>query len=305
MHNETLRVNLSLFDGEGGEGSTGESANVSYAAGKKSGEYSNVKFGIQENAEQEGAADLSSDSNVTSNTLEERRKAYHDLINSDEYKELYTEDTQKMINRRFKETKNLEKQVAEVKPLLDLLYQRYGANDVESVTKAIESDDAYWENAAYDAGMTVEQYKRVQKLERENRALIEAQNAMHQSQMVDQQVNTWVSEAEQMKDQYPDFDLNTELLDEQFTRLITNGVPLRHAYEVLHMDEIKQNITKSTADMTTRNVVENIRAKGSRPLENGISSQGAFTVKSDVTKLTKKDREEIVRRTARGERIAF
>ena len=52
-------------------------------------------------------------------------------------------------------------------------------------------------------------------------------------------------------------------------------------------------------------VTDNIRAKGSRPLENGTSQQGAFIVKNDVNALTKEDRAEIARRVRRGEVISF
>ena len=48
-----------------------------------------------------------------------------------------------------------------------------------------------------------------------------------------------------------------------------------------------------------------IIAQGQRPTENGISSQSATVVKSDVSQLTKADRDEIRRRVARGEKISF
>ena len=51
--------------------------------------------------------------------------------------------------------------------------------------------------------------------------------------------------------------------------------------------------------------VDGIRAKGARPQENGTTSQGAFIVKDDVSKLSKRDRAEIIRRAARGEHIEF
>ena len=55
----------------------------------------------------------------------------------------------------------------------------------------------------------------------------------------------------------------------------------------------------------SQKIVNGIKAKGSRPTENGVSSGSAAVVKSDVNALTKKDREEIERRVMRGERISF
>ena len=69
------------------------------------------------------------------------------------------------------------------------------------------------------------------------------------------------------------------------------------------MDEIKAGVAQNTARKTEKQVVDGIRAKGSRPAENGTSSQSAFTVKDDPHKWTKQDRAEVARRVARGETI--
>lgn len=311
MKIKKIMIDLSLFDGDGGGQSSGATSAESApsVAGKGKGDYANVKFGKQEPAQPDVSA-ADSGVQVTSDTLEERRKAYNDLIRG-EYKDFYTQDTQRMIDRRFAETKNLEKQVEEFKPLMDMLQQRYNTNDVASVIKALESDDAYWEQAAYDAGLSVEQYKKVQKLERENKELIEAQRHHEEQKVISQKVDSWLNEANSLKEQYPDFDFESELTNDKFSRLLTtltdNGFPnpIQQAYEIVHMDELKNGIVQYTAKQTSKAVTDNIRARGMRPLENGVSSSPAFTVKSDVTKLTKKDRAEIARRVARGETISF
>ena len=314
-----LTVNLNLFDGEGGGASAGastggaegmgDSNNASLVArGKSKGEYANVLFGKQaedNNANNESDADSKpSEVQVTSNTLEERKKAFHDLI-SNEYKDLYTEETQNMINRRFKETKNLEKQLNEQKALMDMLSQRYKVSGVNDLMKALENDDAYWEEGADEAGMTVEQYKKFQKLERENKELLERQRLIAQEEQVQRQMLEWNNQAEALKQTFPNFDLSTELANNDFQNLLLKGVPVDHAYKLIHMDEINSEIMKSTAQMTEKRVVDNIRSKGNRPVENGASSQSAFVVKNDVRKLSRADRAEIARRASRGEMISF
>ena len=52
-------------------------------------------------------------------------------------------------------------------------------------------------------------------------------------------------------------------------------------------------------------VTDNIRARGARPVENGSNQAAAATIKNDVTKLTAKDRAEIVKRVKNGEIISF
>ena len=87
--------------------------------------------------------------------------------------------------------------------------------------------------------------------------------------------------------------------------MLKTGLPMEHAYKVQHMDELIADARMTTAATVEKATIDNIRAKGARPQENGSSPQSAFTVKDDVSKLTKKDRAEIARRAARGERIEF
>lgn len=335
-----LNIRLDLFDGgaaaggdgagaaapasQNGDGAKGGSQAAPGSTRRgKSGEFQNVLFGKQsapaaagEGGGQEGQQQSSvagSDKDkqpgvtTTSDTLEARRKAFQDLVNSEEYKDIYTEETQRIINRRFRETQNLEQQVARNQPIIDMLMQRYKISDgdIGKLTAAIENDDAYWSEAAEEAGMSVEQYKQFQKLQRENAALMRDQQQRRSQQAAQQQLQKWYGEAEQVKGVYPSFDLNAEVKNQQFLSMLKSGVPMQHAYEVVHLDDIKAGVAKMQAKATERQVVDGIRAKGARPQENGTTSQSAFTVKDDVSKLTKSERAEIARRVARGEIIKF
>ena len=334
MKSDLLHVNLCLFDGgaagaaaagsgegTGGDGNPGGSTAPPASTRRGiSGEYSNVKFGKQDKPAAAGEASTDgqkqegnpSDAGkgkragveTTSDTLEDKRRAYRAMVDG-EYKDQYTEDTQRIIDRRFRETKNLEAQLSQQKPILDMLMQRYkiGDGDLGKLSAAIENDDAYWSEAAEEAGMSVEQYKQFQKLQRENQALRQAQRQRQSQQAAQQQLQKWFVEAEQMKADYPEFDLAQESKDPQFLSMLRSGVPVRLAYEVKHMDEIKAGVAQNTAKTTEKQVVEGIRAKGARPAENGTSSQSAFVVKDDPGKWTKNDRAEVVRRVARGEKI--
>lgn len=332
-HNDILLdVSLRLFDGEGGaaapaagEGAAGDGnkggsqASPAPTRRGKSGGFQNVLFGKQgdeptaagdepgpEGKAQPSAAGKGKEGDVvtTSNTLEDRRKAFQELVNG-EYKDIYTEETQRIIDRRFREARNLEERAAKQQPVIDMLMQRYkiADGDLGKLAAAVENDNAYWSEAAEEAGMSVEQYKQFQKLQRENDALLRAQRMRQSQQAAQQQLQKWYSEGEQVKAVYPDFDLGAESKNPQFISMLKAGVPVQHAYEVIHMDEIKAGVAQSTARQTEKQVVDGIRAKGNRPAENGTSSQSAFTVKDDPHKWTKQDRAEVARRVARGETI--
>ena len=332
-HNDILLdVSLRLFDGEGGaaapaagEGAAGDGnkggsqASPAPTRRGKSGGFQNVLFGKQgdeptaagdepgpEGKAQPSAAGKGKEGDVvtTSNTLEDRRKAFQELVNG-EYKDIYTEETQRIIDRRFREARNLEERAAKQQPVIDMLMQRYkiADGDLGKLAAAVENDNAYWSEAAEEAGMSVEQYKQFQKLQRENAALLRAQRMRQNQQAAQQQLQKWYSEGEQVKAVYPNFDLGAESKNPQFISMLKAGVPVQHAYEVIHMDEIKAGVAQSTARQTEKQVVDGIRAKGNRPAENGTSSQSAFTVKDDPHKWTKQDRAEVARRVARGETI--
>lgn len=320
MRFKMIPIDLKYFDGEAGaasaEGQTGpgeqgekilSEAAARNRASKPADPFANVVFGKAPDAPEGEApqdAAATADNSATSSTLEEKRKAYDDLING-EYKDFYTRDTQNLINRRFKETKNLEKQVAESQPVIDMLMQRYGVKDISELQNALESDSAYWQEAADDAGMSVSQYMEFQKLQRENRALLQQQEMLANQERANQQLAQWTMEAQALKGVYPQFDLEVESQNPDFIRLLQSGTPMEHAYKVIHLNEILGNERMATAAYTEKQVMDNIQARGSRPSEAGLNSKNGITYKSDVSKFSGADVMEIARRVKRGEKISF
>ena len=65
------------------------------------------------------------------------------------------------------------------------------------------------------------------------------------------------------------------------------------------------HLCRSAGIPVEQKLTNKIIAGGQRPTENGMNSQGAAVVKSDVSQLSKADRQEIIRRVQRGERIRF
>lgn len=299
-----IKADLRLFDGAGegaGAAATGESASASADAAQEG--KVEVIYGKQPEPQQP-------EENPAENgkqTAEDRAKAYHDLVNSPEYKEEYTKDTQRLINKRFKEMKALEEKVNQQQAVLDAVAKRYNvdAGNADAVLNALESDDHYYEDAAMQAGMTVDQYREFEKLKRDNERRTAELARRDEQARIDAQVQQWVAESEGVKAKYPDFDLNVSLQDENFTRMLQAGVPMEHAYRVLNMDRLMADATKQTAALTEKAVIDSVRAKGARPAENGTAPRSAFVVKDDVSKLTKKDRAAIAQKAMRDEIIQF
>ena len=329
MHeNKMLKVNLQLFnDGAAGGGEAAGEATAqatesalpkterSGSSRRKSGALSNVVYGIQEDALDSettipaaGGAEGNSKSGVstTSDSREAKRAKFKEMVEG-EFKDEYSEMFQQAFNRRFRDVKGMESSLSEQKPIIDMLMQRYkiGDGDMSKLMTAIENDNQYFEEAAEEAGLTVEQYKAMQKLERENAELKKIRMQQEGQQKANAQLDKWYSEATEVKKLYPTFDFKAEATNRDFLGLLRSGLPVQKAYELVHMDEIKEAAAKSAAQAAGAQVEARIKSKQSRPTENGTSSQSAAIVKNDVANLTAADRAEIARRVQRGEKIKF
>ena len=281
----------------------------------KSGEFANVLFGKQEAVASEAAGESAQTGDAAPEpaaeekaapTPKERRKAFLEMVNSDEYKDLYAEEVQRHINRRFSETKTLEAQMQAQQPIIDMLYERYSAGgDMAKIAQALESDNAYWQQAAEEAGMEVEAYKSFKRMQRENEALKASEATRQERERNRRQAEEWYRQADALKTKYPTFDLATELQDRTFVSMLQSGTPVEVAYRAMHFDSLMNDAVQATAADTEKRVVENVRAKGARPAENGAASRSGFTVRDDVSKLTKAERAEIARQAMRGKKISF
>lgn len=234
------------------------------------------------------------------------KKTFKELI-SGEYKDDYTKATQEIINKRFKETKEMQAKIDSLTPLQEALSLKYGIEDgnIDSIMKAIDSDSEFLAAQAEEHGMTVEQYKQFTKLESQNKVLRAAQAQAESQQKADAQIQEWMQQADILKETFPNFDLNEEVKNEAFIGMLKAGVPMEHAFKVAHYDALMQDAIEQNTKATEKAVTENIRAKGNRPQENGTNLGSAFTIKNDVHKLTKEDRAEIARKASRGEYIEF
>ena len=99
-------------------------------------------------------------------------------------------------------------------------------------------------------------------------------------------------QAEGVKTRYPDFDLNRELEDPAFARLLNSGVDPLTAYEVVRHRELAGR-------------AERLAENAARPQENGLGSSVAAVTRPDPKTLTRQERKALRRRAARGEEIVW
>ena len=303
-------LNLQLFAeggaaaGGAGDGGTAQGQGVTEAAalpqtkGVKNNPLANVKYGIQE--------EVAPAAEVQQTATPDRNAEFEKLIKG-EYKDLYDAKMQDTIQKRLKGTKETVDKFNALTPTLELLAKKYGvdATDIEALNKAIEEDDSYFEDEALERGMTVKQLKDIRQIERENADLKRQMQERQTRENANKLYASWMGQAEDTKKVYPGFSLDAEMQNPEFVKLLRSNVDVRTAYEVLHKDEIIPAAMQFTAKTVEQKLTNKIMANGARPSENGMSSQSAAVIKSDVSQLSKADRNEIIRRVARGEKIRF
>lgn len=291
---------IQLFaEGDGGTGAGDAGAGSAAPAQPQTGEknpLASVQYGKQAGAPDAGEPQGNDD-----------RSARFEAMIKGEFKDLYGQKVRDAVLTRLKSNEETVNRYNQVTPLLQMLGDKYGVDsaDPQALIHALEEDESFYEKEAQETGMSIQQLKEVRRMQRENAQLREQMDHLESQKKSAEILAGWNQEAEKVKAVYPSFDFETELQNEQFRNLLTSHVPMQTAFEVIHKDEIIPAAMQYTAKQVEQKMAKSILAGQKRPSEGALGSQSPVQIKSDVSQLTKADRDEIERRVARGERISF
>lgn len=258
--------------------------------------------------ETSGAADQSTNASVEpqSSPEEDRAKAYGQF--KSDYKAEFDSEVQGIVKDRLKKSNkqiaDLNGQLKSYAPLIEGMAKKYGIkdiSDINSITEAFLNDDANLEQEAYDRGMTTDQLKAFKTIERENARL----RAAEEEQKQQAQYAEWDRQAEECRAKYPTFDMETELQNEQFRRLMQLGVDVPTCFEIVHKDELMRGAMQYTAQKATEKVANAVISNKARPSENGLSSKSSSIAKTNISSLSREQMEDYKRRALAGEKIDF
>lgn len=230
---------------------------------------------------------------------------YNELIKG-KFKAQHDNAVQKIINKRFKETKQMEEQLKSLAPISEALGAKYGVDphDTAALVKAVEDDESYYADAAYEQGVSVEQYK----------ALLDGQRARQEleEQRQQERMRTIVADlhrqAEEVQQKYDrSFDFQAAYAgDEGFRTMINAGVPVETAYKVLNFDRAVGTAAQRAKQEAARQIQNDIVANGQRPRESAAKGgQTAAPSPINIRGLTDAQMDELERRAAAGEVITL
>ena len=199
------------------------------------------------------------------------------------YKQAYDARVKSILQQRLKNSRETAEKYAAAQPVLELMRQRLG----------IEGED----------------YGAMEQALRER--LPEAPPAGQQRQEAeiqagaDRMVEAWQQRSREIREIYPEFDLEKEMASADFRQLLRARVDMQTAYEILHKEEIIPAAMRYAAQTVERKLAENLRFAQQRPSENGVSGGTAAVPGSRVAQMTRKEIREACRKVERGEKISF
>ena len=301
MNNKRFNFDFFRFDGEGGAEGTASAD----AQGQMQEE---VKPSVQYGRAPEGEA---SPSHVgyDNNEAPDLNAEFASLIGKGgRFHDQYGQAVSAVIQDRFKNQQNLQAQVDSITDGLSPLFLTYGleAGDYEGLTQAIQNDDSFYEKQAERAGLSIEQYKENLRLKAEAERGRQITEAYEEQQRRNALYSQWEADTEQLRQTFPNFDLGLEIRsNERFAQLLDNGVSVQDAFYATHVGELYRGIDAEAETRATANVVNAMQTKARRPIEGGVSHVAAVERRSNPSALSNEDLDEINRRVAEGEEIAF
>jgi len=298
MRETTGLAVLQLFaEGGGADGGAGVTA---ADAGQQTGDdgaqvyYGKPAPGAQAAAAQNGPQDREAD----------KRADFEELIKG-EYKTEFDERVQKILSGRLKSANEKTARLDRLEPALKVIGQIYGVDpsDADALLDAVATIGDKLANEALDKGMDPKDYARMKRQEAEISMLNERLSSFEAQAQADQDVRRWIGEAEALKSEFPNFDLQAAMQNDEFKKMLMQGIGVRTAYIAANNGEILPAVMRDAAANARKKTVEAIRSGMARPTENGRGNAAPATFKTDPSTWTDADFKNVEKQVMGGKKI--
>lgn len=241
-----------------------------------------------------GTADGSTGAQTAEKSIEERWNE----AKKGEFAEFYGRDVQSAIQDRFKNQQDANEELHKLEPMLKVLMDRAEVKSVDDLIHHVMDDDSLYEEAASEAGMTVEAFKQFKKIEQERNEMAAREQQSIQEQRLREHYGQLCQQAENMKAMFPDFDLQKELKDPQFFRMtsIEGGISVEDAYFAIHHKELAPQMLAYGMERAKQQMGQTLQAQRRRPAEGAMKTQGqpaAADFNIDPRSLSRPERNRI------------
>lgn len=302
MKKDYISLHLHMFDGGAAGGAEGGAEGA--ASTQESGAEPTVVYG-KDPAADDSTSQVGSDEGGD-DPGEDIDAEFEELIKG-KYKQQFDGRVHSIMQNRFKNAQDAKDVAAKWQGATAALAAMYGIDgtDPDALKDAIENDDGLFSAQAEAQGLTPEQFRENLRLRMDAQTGRNMQEQMRIEAEKQATFQRWESEAAELTETFPNFDLAYELENEAFLDGLNRGLSVRDAFFVAHMDEIVAGSNAAAKSEATQKVVDNFNQRAARPAENGASHKPAVIRKTDPSKFTDADLDEIARRSRRGETIRF
>ena len=223
------------------------------------------------------------------------------------FRELIGRDIKAAIDDRFKNQADANAQLTAMQPMLDALMKKAGVDNVQELQQMILDDDSLYEEEAEEMGMPVEAYKNYKRLQDEHDALERQKAQYDEEQRLRAHFANLAQQAEVMKQTFPNFDLRTEMENETFRRLVApnSGLDVHSAYFAVHHAELEPQAMAYGIQRARQQISQTLQANQARPVEGAIKGGQPANVAVDPSKMSRPERQKLIERARRGEKITF
>ena len=243
---------------------------------------------------------------------EAKRLTWDEIMQDPEYNKAMQETMQKRIAK----SKQAEEKLSKLAPALELIGRSLNIDvsdmdkfDTDAFVKAVTEDSAYYEDKAAEMGIPVETAMRIDQLEREKARRDKEEAQSLEDQRIQQHFMKLQSQAETLRETFPNFDLETELRNPAFFRMTSPeiGLSVQDAYYAVHREELQRAAMQVAAQKVSEKMSNSIQSGMRRPVENGAQPQPASVSTFDYRHMSPEQRANLKRQineaAARGEKL--
>lgn len=254
-----------------------------------------------EPAQQDAAADEPAEAEAPkAQSLKEALKS-----NSD-----WNREMQGMMSERVK---NTNAKLGKAMNILGMIAKDQGMDvedlsqlDLDALTEKVENDDRRYRKMAAELGVDTATAKELDRQKRENAQLKAQQKQAEDRQAALQHYENLKRQAEELKQSFPDFDLEAELQNQEFFERTKPGSrdTVKTAYYAMHGEEIARRSASRAAEASKRATVNSMRAGQHMPSENGTVQRAASPVRPKLfSQMSPEERKAFEREVKSGRRF--